>query len=151
MGRRAREMEQRANELEKRLNESQVEFDSEKAKLIADLHRSEEEKKGALESVRELETKLVRVEGDCERLAADAARSETHEGEEKGERDSEIEALRRRVDELTGSAAQIMRLESVVRDQRQTLRSQESELQNLIEENTRLQVGIACLKHRTGL
>jgi hypothetical protein len=50
-----------------------------------------------------------------------------------------VEALRRRVDELTGAAAQIMRLESMVRDQRQTLRSKESEMQSLIEENSQLQ------------
>ena len=111
---------------------------SEKAKLLDNLSSSEVEKKSALNQVQELEARLVQVQEECDRKISDAARQ--REGEGRHERDEEVEALRRRVDELSGAAAQIMRLESMVRDQRQTLRSKESEMQSLIEENTQLQV-----------
>ena len=114
---------------------------SEKAKLLDTLSNSEVEKKSALNQVQELEAQLVQKE--CDRKISNAARQ--REGEGRHERDEEVEALRRRVDELTGAAAQIMRLESMVRDQRQTLRSKESEMQSLIEENSQLQVH--CMHH----
>ena len=140
IGKHAREMESRASELEKLVNELRENFDSEKSKLLGDLSSSETEKKSVLDRIQELETQLSQVHEECDRKVADAVRQGKREGEEKGERDEEVEALRRRVDELTGAAAQIMRLESTVRDQRHTLRSQESELQKLIEENSQLQV-----------
>ena len=105
---------------------------SEKAKLLDTLSNSEVEKKSALNQVQELEARLVQVQEECDRKITSAARQ--REGEGRHERDEEVEALRRRVDELTGAAAQIMRLESMVRDQWQTLRSKESETQSLIEE-----------------
>ena len=121
---------------------------SEKAKLLDNLSISEVEKKSALNQVQELEARLVQVQEECDRKISDAARQ--REGEGRHERDEEVEALRRRVDELTGAAAQIMRLESMVRDQQQTLRSKESEMQSLIEENSQLQVHCmqaSCLKY----
>ena len=138
VGRHAREMESRATELEKRLNESLETFDSEKTKLLENLKHSEVEKRTALNRVQELEEQVIQVQKECDGKITNAVRK--REGEGRHERDEEVEALRRRVDELTGAAAQIMRLESMVRDQRQTLRTQESEMQNLIEENSQLQV-----------
>ena len=106
------------------------------------------EKKSALNQVQELEARLVQVQEECDRKINNAARQ--REGEGRHKRDEEVEALRRRVDELTGAAAQIMRLESMVRDQRQTLWSKESEMQSLIEEDSQLQVHCmqaSCLKY----